>query len=593
MADIGGSIGADGQTETHDVIVVGSGAAGMTAALRAKDLGLDVLVIEKAHKYGGTSATSGGVAWIPNHGMGGTTDTREETLTYLDAVIQGPVDRKRLEAYVDTGGEMLDYLKQQDVAFVPMPWPDYFAELPGARADRSLVLPPWNGRKLGDKFPLVREQYPRFKLFNRYAMNLEETFTIAARGKGWKKMVANVIGRYWLDRGTRKITRRDKLFVSGNSLIGPLLEKLDQKGVEIRLKTKLEHLLTSDDAFGAVRVTGVRVSRHGHEYDLHARHGVVICAGGFEWNQQLRDRFYPTKTSIFWSSTPPGANTGDALLAAEAVGAVTEHTDEGWWAPTMILPARSSSNYEEVHQAVFDVGRPGAVCVNRNGDRFVNEACSYDRFGAGMVADQQKTGANTPCWMVFDATFRAKFTAGGLLPTAIMSDKSIPVDWWDHYVFKAPTVAELASKIHLEPAKLVDVVKRMNEYAVSGEDPEFGRGSTIYDKAFGDPTCKPNPTLGPIKTGPFYAVPIHLGDLGTKGGLKADYRARVLDAEDKPIPGLFAAGNAAGSPFGLNYPGAGGTIGPAMVFGYIAATEIASRATNTPPADAKPAKALA
>lgn len=572
--------------ETHDVIVVGSGAAGMTAALRAKDLGLDVLIVEKAHKYGGTSATSGGVAWIPNHGLGGTTDTREETLTYLDAVIQGPVDRERLEAYVDTGGDMLSYLGGTGINFVPMPWPDYFAELPGSRADRSLVLPMWDGRKLGDKFPLVREQFPRFKLFNRYAMNLEETFTIAARAKGWKKMLMRVIGRYWTDRGTRKITRRDRWFTSGNALIGPLLEQLDARGVEIRLETKLESLVTEGG-----KVSGVRVSHFGSEYEIEARHGVIVCAGGFEWNQALRDRFYPVKTSIWWGSTPQGGNSGDALIAAEQIGAATEHTAEGWWAPTMILPSASASNFDEVHQAVFDVGRPYSVCVNRNTDRFVNESCSYDRFGAAMVADQMKTGANMPCWLVFDSVFRAKFTAGGILPSAVMSDKSIPVDWWGHYVFKADTIADLARQLSLDPAKLQDVVKRMNEYAAAGEDPEFGRGSTIYDKAFGDPTCKPNPALGAIQKAPFYAVPIHLGDLGTKGGLKADDKARVVDGSGKPIPGLYAAGNAAGSPFGLNYPGAGGTIGPAMVFGFIAANDIAARASNREPKVREPVAA--
>lgn len=563
-------------TETFDVIVVGSGAAGMTVAMRARDLGMNVLVVEKAHKYGGTSATSGGVAWIPNHGLGGSTDTREEALTYLDGVIKQDINRAKLEAFVDAGASMLRYMGEQGINFIPMPWPDYFAELPGSRTDRSLVLPMWDGRRLGDKFPLVREQFPRFKLFNRYAMNLEETFTIAARARGWKKALLRVIGRYWLDRSTRRLTRRDRWFTSGTALIGPMLERLDAKGVEIRLETKLDELIFTDG-----RVTGVRVSRFGTSREIAARHGVVICAGGFEWNQQLRDRFYPVKTSIWWSSTPQGANAGEALIAAEAVGATTEHTGEGWWAPTMILPSASASNFEEVHQAIFDVGRPGSVCVNRNGDRFVNESCSYDRFGSAMVEDQKRTGANTPCWLVFDRSFREKFTAGGILPSAIMPDRSIPVDWWGHYIFKADSIGELAHQLHLDPVKLDGVVKYMNDAARRGDDPQFGRGSTIYDKAFGDPTCKPNPALGPIGRAPFYAIPVHLGDLGTKGGLKTDHLARVLDGQDQPIPGLYAAGNASGSPFGLNYPGAGGTIGPAMVFGFIAANDIAAQARAT------------
>jgi len=505
--------------------------------------------------------------------LAGSTDTREEALTYLDGVIKQPVNRRKLEAFVDTGADLLRYMGGLGINFISMPWPDYFAELPGSRTDRSLVLPMWDGRKLGDRFPLVREQFPRFKLFNRYAMNLNETFTIAARAKGWKQALARVIGRYWLDRSTRKITKRDRWFTSGAALIGPMLEQLDAMGVEIRLETRLDELVVAGD-----RVAGVRVSRFGTSYDITARHGVVICAGGFEWSQQLRDRFYPVKTSIWWSSTPQGANAGEALIAAEAAGAATEHTGEGWWAPTMIMPSASASNFEEVHQAIFDVGRPYSVCVNRNGDRFVNESCSYDRFGAAMVADQKRSGANLPCWLIFDGTFRTKFTAGGFLPSAVMPDRSIPVDWWGHYIFKSDSVGGLARQLQLDPQKLDMVVARMNEAARTGVDPEFGRGSTIYDKTFGDPTCKPNPALGALTRAPYYAIPIYLGDLGTKGGLKTDHLARVLDGQDQPIAGLYAAGNAAGSPFGLNYPGAGGTIGPAMVFGFIAANDIAAEA---------------
>ncbi|MEO7738384.1 MAG: FAD-dependent oxidoreductase [Novosphingobium sp.] len=572
--------------ETHDVIVVGSGAAGMTAALRARDQGLDVLIIDKAHKIGGTSATSGGVAWIPNNGLNGSSDTREETLAYLDSVIRQSVNRERLEAYVDTGREMLAFLAALGIRMIPMPWPDYFAELPGARSDRALITAMWDGRKLGDKFPLLREQFTRFKMFNRYSMNLEETFTIAARTRGWKRTLAKVVGRYWMDFGTRMIGKRDRLFTSGASLTGQLLDQLIAKRVEIRLETGLEELLVDNGKVIGIAASGVR-PRH----DIAARHGVILCAGGFEWNQTLRDRFFPVKTSIWWSGTPRGGNQGDALIAAEAIGAATEHTDEGWWIPTMIMPSRSASNFDEVHLANFDVGKPHSVCINRKGDRFVNEACAYDRFGVAMIEDQKRTGANTPCWLVFDAEFRTKFTAGGFLPTAVMPDRSIPVDWWGHYIFKADNIADLAIQLGLDPTKLEQVVLRMNAYAERGEDPEFGRGSTIYDKAFGDPANKPNPALGPISRPPYYAIPIQLGDLGTKGGLKADHKARIIGIDGHPILGLYGAGNAVGSPFGPNYPGAGGTIGPAMVFGYIAGSDIAACATNVDPGMRKAIKA--
>lgn len=247
----------------------------------------------------------------------------------------------------------------------------------------------------------------------------------------------------------------------------------------------------------------------------------------------------------------------------------------------MHMPMPKASNFEEIHQAAFDVGRPHSVCVNRNADRFVDEACSYDEFGEAMVKDQLATGANAPCWLVFDATFREKFSAGGYMPTIISPDCMIAKDHWDHYIFKADSISALAAKIDLPADKLQKVVSNMNEYARTGTDPEFGRGSNDYDRMFGDANVAPNPCLGPIAKPPFYAVPINLGDLGTKGGLKADTKARVVDVSGQAIPGLYAAGNNAGSPFGNLYPGAGGTIGPAMVFGYIAANDIAERAGKT------------
>jgi 3-oxosteroid 1-dehydrogenase len=282
------------------------------------------------------------------------------------------------------------------------------------------------------------------------------------------------------------------------------------------------------------------------------------------------------------SSTPEDANRGEALIAGMKIGAATEHTEWGWWIPTMQMPMPSASNFEEIHQALFDVGRPHSVCVNRKGVRFVDEACGYDEFGQAMVADQLKTGANTPCWLVFDAVFRQKFTAGGFLPTILMSDSKIPPDWWDHYIFRADTLEALAAKIHVPVDALKKTVANMNQYAKTGVDLEFGRGSNAYDQMFGDANVKPNPCLGPIATPPYYAVAINCGDLGTKGGLKADARARVLDGSGQPIGNLYAAGNSSGSVFGNCYPGAGATIGPAMTFGYVAASDIAEQADKQP-----------
>jgi 3-oxosteroid 1-dehydrogenase len=576
------------KTQAYDVVVVGSGAAGATAALRARELGLSVLIIEKAHKYGGTSATSGGVLWIPNHGLTKGGDSREQALEYLNHLVSGDIQRDRLEAFVDQGPEMVRFLQSLGIAVMAATWPDYFPDTPGARADRSIICPTFDGRELGEKFTLMREQYTRFKLLNRYAMDLAEFFALSARAKGWRRVLMRILWRYWMDFGTRRISRRDRRFTSGAALMGQIYKRIFARGIEVRLETKLSELLLADG-----KVSGVRVNSYGRSYDIAARQGVVISAGGFEWNQELRDRFFPVPGLTRHSSSPEDANRGEALLAGMKIGAATEHTEAGWWIPTMHMPMPTTSNFEEIHQAAFDVGRPHSVCVNRQGVRFVDEACGYDDFGKAMVVDQQKTGSNCPCWLIFDAHFRAKFTAGGFMPTAVMPDRKIPIDFWDHYIFKAAVVEELAAKIEVPVDALKATVQKMNEYARAGKDPEFGRGGNDYDRFFGDPTSKPNPSLGTIEAAPFYAVPVHLGDLGTKGGLKADARARVLDGSGRPIPNLYAAGNASGSPFGNCYPGAGGTIGPAMTFGYVAANDIAARAQQVQPQDRDVALAVA
>jgi 3-oxosteroid 1-dehydrogenase len=562
--------------ETFDVVIVGSGAAGAMAALRAAEHGFKVLIIEKAHKFGGTSATSGGVIWVPNHQLTPSDDTREKALEYLDDLIkQDPINRTRLEAYVDEAPKMAKFMKEAGVDIVPSQWPDYFIGRPGSRADRSLVVNTFDGRELGAWFPLMREQYSRFKVLGRYSMDVMEFFAISSRGPGWIKTFLNMVQRYWTDFETRSISKRDRRFTQGAALMGGVYKQVFARGVELRLETKLEDLIVDGG-----KITGVKVSSFGRKYDIAANHGVVLAAGGFEWNQELRDKFYPVPGLTRHSSTPEDANRGEGLIAAMKIGAATEHTEAGWWIPTMQMPMPNASNFEEIHQAAFDVGRPHSVAVNRLGLRFVDEATGYDEFGKAMVADQLKTGANTPCWLVFDATFRQKFTAGGIMPTLIMPDSKISVDWWDHYIFRADTLDALAAKIHIPADQLKKTVANMNKYAETGVDPEFGRGGNPYDQMFGDANVKPNPCLGPIANAPYYAVAINCGDLGTKGGLKCDERARVVDAAGQPIPNLYAAGNQTGSPFGAWYPGAGATIGPAMVFGFVAANDIAARTGN-------------
>lgn len=560
--------------KTYDVIVAGSGSAGLAAGLRARDLGLSVLVLEKEHQWGGTSASSGGGVWVPNHGLAQDGDSREKALTYLQAVSQGPVRQANLEALVDGGPQMVKFLDRMGVPLHVLPgYPDYFPEAPGAHAGRALFPYEVDSEDVGEAAHTMREAPVRGKLFNRYAFGLDEAFALATRGRGWQLIVARMFWRYWSDLGWRRKTSRDRRLTMGNGLMGGLRRAFDKAGGELWTEAAVVGLTTENG-----RVTGVEVNRHGRRFTLAAKHGVVIAAGGFEWNQTMRDKYFTLPTPAQWSTSPERANDGKAMIAAQAIGADVEFMETGWYIPSMLMPTIGVPNTEMTHQMSFDHGRPHSVCVNGKGARFVKETIAYDRFGLAMIADHQKSGACSTAWLVFDDQFREKYSAGGFMLKALLPDSKVPRHWWDHYIYRADSIEQLAAKIAIDAQALAATVGRMNDYARSGTDPEFGRGSDEYDRFFGDPRVQPNTCLGTIEKGPFYAVPVVLGDMGTKGGLKIDENARVIDTTGAPIAGLYAAGNAAGSITGNCYPGAGGTIGPAMTFGFIAANTIAQGA---------------
>jgi 3-oxosteroid 1-dehydrogenase len=559
--------------QAFDVVVVGSGAGGLLAALRAADLGLSTVVIEKARSYGGTSAVSGGGIWIPCHGLDGAEDSREDALAYLAAICKGDFRQDRIEAYLDQGPEMVRFLQRSGIALAMIPIPDYFVPLPGSKYNRCLMPADLDGEELGEDVHALREPHPAFKLFNRYSLNLAEASTLSTRPRGWRWTVAGILARYWLDRRWRRKTRRDRRLTLGNALVGGLRRALRDRGVPVLLDTALV-ALTVDQG----RVAGVEARRDGAPLTLAARHGVILAAGGFEQNQAMREQHLPVWSDARWSLTPRGGNTGDAVRAGIAIGAATESMGCNWWAPSTLMPSREDPNLEVAHQMFFDHRHPFSLCVNRLARRFVNESCSYDCFGMAMIVDQQATGANTPCWMIFDASYRKRYGAGPLMPEAAMSDRAVPASWWGAYLYRAGSIAELAGKTGLDAMVLDETVTAFNRHARSGIDPDFGRGAGPYDQAFGDHAVKPNPSMAPVETAPFYAIRIDLGDLGSKGGLKADADARVMRDGGGVIEGLYAVGNSAGAPFGDCYPGSGGTLGPATVFAFIAANDIARRA---------------
>jgi 3-oxosteroid 1-dehydrogenase len=559
--------------QEFDVVVVGSGAGGLVAAVRAAELGLSTTVIEKARFYGGTSATSGGGLWIPCHGIDGAEDNRQDAETYLAAICKGEFRQDRIASYLDNGPDTVRFIEEVGVKMEVIPIPDYFVPLPGSKYNRCLMPADVDGATLGDDIHALREQPFAFKLFNRYSLNLAQASTLSNRPRGWQWTAAKIFAKFWLDRPWRKKTHRDRRLTMGNALIGGLRRALRKRNVPVMLDTALSGLTTENG-----RVTGIAAKRNGRPITIRARHGVILAAGGFEQNQAMREQHLPVWSDARWSLTPKGGNTGDAVSAGVAIGAATELMDCQWWAPSTQMPSREDPNVEITHQMFFDHRHPFSLCVNRLGKRFLNESCSYDCFGMAMIADQQATGANTPCWMIFDANYRKRYSAGALMPLAAMSDRAVPSNWWDNYLYRADSIAALAEKIDLDPQVLSETVAKFNGYAKAGVDPEFGRGAGPYDQAFGDQSVKPNPSMGPVEVGPFYAIRIDLGDLGSKGGLKADPNARVMRADGSTIDGLYAVGNSAGAPFGDCYPGAGGTLGPATVFGFIAANDIARQA---------------
>jgi 3-oxosteroid 1-dehydrogenase len=561
-----------GKVVEVDVVVVGSGAGALTAAVRAHDHGLKVLVIEKTELYGGTSAVSGGGIWIPNNDhieRDGGSDSEAEAMDYLRAATRGEVAEERLAAYVHQAPRMLRWVeKHTPVRYRAVPfYADYYQTLPGAKTGyRTLDPEPFDARCLGDELLYMRETSPTMLIFGRMGMTTFEAVTLLARLPGWKKLALRIFGRYWGDALWRLRSRRDRRLTMGSALVGALRRATLDRGIPLWIKTSMQSLVVESD-----RVTGVKVMRDGRPMTVMAQHGVVLAAGGFESNQRMREQYLPQPTNVKWTAAPP-CNTGDAIRAGQGIGAALDAMQHAWWTPTVHVPG------EEKQRGLFsERALPGCVVVNRKGERFANEAMDYLDFVAAMYEDHEKTGANLPAFMVFDANFRHKYNAGPLVSGSVIPDRRLPADWLGKAYFRADTLGELARQIGVDAQALQRTVARMNEYAASGVDEQFGKGGNSYDRIYGDPSVQPNPCLGPIVKGPFYALKLDAGEIGTKGGLLTDAHARVLGLDGRPIRGLYACGNTSASITGPSYPGAGATLGPAMTFGFIAANDIAAQ----------------
>lgn len=565
-----------------DVLVIGSGAGALTAAVVARIEGAqDVLVVEKSDCYGGTSAMSGGGIWIPNSHYAraqGVNDSAQDALTYLKAVIGDEVAEERLRTYVEKAPEMLQFLDRHTrLQYETVPYSDYYPEMPGGKEGHRTHQPvPMHAKHLGEHFRTLREPPPQVLVAGKLTMTMKEGRAFLTQAKGWVTMAILMALKYYLDIPGRLQGKRSRRLTMGNALIGRLRWTMQDHGMPLWLNAPMESLIEAQGA-----VVGAVVSHNGKSLRIKARRGVVIGSGGFEHNQAMRDQYLPKPSSGEWSGSQIN-NTGDGIRAGMAMGARTDLMQHAWWAPSVKIPG-----WDRPYVIFAERSLPGLVIVNKAGKRFANEAAPYLESGLSFYQANTDEEPTIPSYVVFDATFRHKFPFGPIAPGYTMPDSKLNKRVWNVLV-KADTLEELADKIQVSKQGLLDTIAKNNSYAQTGIDPEFHRGESYYDRYYGDANTKPNPCIAPIAKGPFYAIPIHPGDIGTKGGLMTDQNAQVVNEAGEPIPGLYAVGNCAASVMGSKYPGAGATLGPAMTFGYLAARHMVTAPTTKPAVSSAP-----
>lgn len=562
---------------SYDVVVVGSGAAGMTAAITAKKSGLSVVILEKAPVFGGTTAFSGGVVWIPGNPHYEAEGYKEDPAavhTYMQGEAGKNYDADFVNAYLRYGPEMLRFLESQtEVKFVRTLYPDYHPEQPGGvQIGRSVTAAAYDGRRLGKEFARLRPPLKTITfmgmMFNSSNNDLKHFFNFTKSPVS----AAYVAKRLAVHMGHLARYGRGVQLTSGNALAARLAKSVFDLGIDIITEAPVRGLLHE-----GARVSGVVTEIAGARHDVLANRGVILAAGGFAGDSKRTATHYSHLREGGEHFTPvPADNTGDGIALGEEAGG---HMSEGLpnaaaWMPVSKVP------YPEGAIAfphLVDRYKPGFIMVTASGKRFVNESRSYHDVGAAMIAACKGTG-KTEAWLIADHRTIRKYGIGYVKPYPMPLGAHIR----SGYLKKADTLEALARQIGVDSGNFVAEVAEFNQGARRGEDTQFGRGSSGFNRYLGDANHQPNPNVAPVEVGPFYALRIVMGDLGTFPGLVTDTQARVLDGANRPIAGLYAAGNDASSIMGGAYPGAGITIGPAMTFGYVAALSLAGKIAEEP-----------
>jgi succinate dehydrogenase/fumarate reductase flavoprotein subunit len=555
-----------------DLLVIGAGAGGMTAALVGSLEGLRVLLCEKTAVVGGTTSTSGGTTWVPGSSQSvkaGVPDSAEDAARFLVSVVGERGGDAARAAFLETGPKALDYLEAKtEVQFIAAKaHPDYVANHPGAAyGGRALAPAPFDGRKLGKDFDRVRPPRPEFMVLGGMMLNRTDIPHLLRPFASPKSFlhVARMLTRHGTDRLRYK---RGANLVMGNALVGRLLYSLRKQRVPILFETALAELIREDG-----RVVGAMLDGKDGRRIVRARRGVVLATGGVTWNKELRAKLFPEPARP--RSLAPETNTGDGIAAALRAGAALDdgHDSPGLWMPVSVLKRADGAESVWPH-IILDRSKPGLIAVNSAGRRFVNESDSYHDFCMAMLRANETT-PSVPAYLVCDRSFIRDYGIGLVHPGTKKLEKFIRAG----YLIEASSLRELAEKIGANAAAFEKTVADHNRYAETGVDEEFGRGASDLNRINGDPANKPNPCMRPIGPGPFYAVAVWPADLAGSAGLRGDGDGRVLDQQGAPIEGLYAVGNDMTSIFRGTYPGPGTTLGPAVVFAWRAAMHAAQTA---------------